>query len=488
MDTRPRHIAVIGAGSIAHGRRLLDDLFTVGPLANCTITLMAPSLEHLSVVERYARRVVKHNGLGIEIMSTTDRTEALKDADYVIGLFDVGGFRAFDVDFEIVRGYGLDVCIGDTSGPTGVMKALRNGAVLKELADDMRRLCPRALYIPYANPMAVLVMAADAFGVSRVVGLCRGTQATRRTIAACIGAETEEVTVTFAGINHMCWALAIQMDGRDAYPLFRERLSRPEFLTGERVRFEVMQHFGYFPTETSGHLSDFFPWFRRDERTRQRYCSVGGYSGASGAFHKYSSFLDRHYAREDYLQFEDGALSPRSDDYCAPLIEAIESDTEYRFVGNVMNRGHSIENLPESACVEIPVVADGAGVHAEAVGSLPPQLAALCKTNLISQELTLEAIKSFDPEFVFAAIAVDPLTSSVLDLPQIRQLTVDLLKANERFLPAGILGRLRKTTEILNSYPVRAAVRPHEDLMDALSAFRAQRPLHPRGHDEPSPG
>jgi len=488
MKPRSPVIAIIGAGSFSHGKKLLDDLLSVEELHSSEIRLMAPHMDHLRVVSQYAARVVDFNHLAVRIVSTTDRSEALQKANYVIGLFDVGGFPAFDADYRIASKYGLDLCIGDSAGPTGIMKALRNAAVLRELAADINRLCPDALYLSYTNPMAVTMMAADAFGLRRAVGLCGGAEATRRTIAACLGCKPGELDVDFAGINHMCWALSIRQDGEERYSLFRKNLAEPAFLTSERVRFEVMQQFGYFVTETSGHLSDFFPWFRSDEVLLQRYCSVEGYSGAKGAFHKYAQFVQRQIGQLDYLQFEEGKLPEPSDDYGARIIGALETGSAYRFVGNVMNRDGSLPNLPRDCCVEIPVETGAYGLVAPQLAPLPPQLAALTMTNVISQRLTLDAIMSSDPELVFAAIAVDPLTSATLDLPRMREMTGKLLAANSRFMPEIAEKGLRPTIAVKGSYIEEPAIDGQDSLFEIIREFHRRRQIRQGANPEPSPG
>ncbi len=488
MKPRSPVIAIIGAGSFSHGKRLIDDLLSVDALQASEIRLMAPHMDNLRVVSQYAARVVDFNHFTVRFVSTTDRTEALQNADYVIGLFDVGGFPAFDADYRVACNYGLDLCIGDSSGPTGIMKALRNAAVLRELAADINRLCPNALYLSYTNPMAVTVMAADAFGLRRVVGLCGGAEATRRTIAACLGCKPGELEVDFAGINHMCWALSIRKDGEDLYTQFRRKLAEPAFLTSERVRFEVMQQFGYFVTETSGHLSDFFPWFRRDASLLRRYCSVEGYSGAKGAFHKYARFVQSQIGQLDYLEFEEGKLPRRSDDYSARIIESLETGSSYRFIGNVMNRDQRIPNLPNDCCVEIPVETGAIGLAAPQSDPLPPQLAALAMTNIVSQRLTLDAIMSNDPELVFAAIAVDPLTSATLDLPQMREMTGRLLSANSRFIPEMAGKGLRETTAVKESYTEEPALDGRDSLFEMIREFHRKRQIRQEADPKPNPG
>lgn len=478
-------IAIVGAGSFSHGRKVLDDLFTVDALQRSEIRLVAPHIDHLGVVHRYGQRMIGRNGLQINLLATTDRLEALRGADYVIGLYDAGGFPAFDADYSIVRGYGVDICIGDSSGPTGIMNALRNASILRDLAADINRLCPRALYLNYTNPMAVMMMSAEAFGIERAVGLCGGAEATRRTIGNCLACDPEELEIEFAGINHMCWVLSVTHRGRNVYDEFRRRLAEPAYLTSERVRFEVLQQFGYFVTESSGHLSDFFPWFRRSPELRRRYCSVEGYSGASGAFHKFAQFVYRQIGTSDYLEYEDAVIPTRSDEYGAGIIEAVETGRPYRFVGNIMNRRGKIPNLPADCCVEIPLVADGNGLRAERSIPLPPQLAALCRTNILSQQLTLQAIVTGDPELAYAAAAVDPLTSSTVDLPTLRDMMRELLDANRRYLPGMAGAALRRTIAVKNSYSAKPVLDQQDSLLGVIHRYRTRKRL--RKGSDPGP-
>lgn len=426
-------IVVIGAGSITHGRRLLNDLFTFSWMDHATLVLMAPHVERLSVVARYAGHVVEHEALHTRIEETTDLVEALDGADAVILLYDAGGFSAFDRDFGITRAFDIDLCVGDTMGPTGLMKGIRNVSVLRKIADVIRQRCADAVVISYVNPMAVMTMSAQRFGLKNFVGICGGVEATKQTIATCLEEPAEELDTLFAGINHMTWALQIDKKGNDLYPRLKERMTTTSWRAKEPVRAEVLHHFGYFVTETSGHLSDFFPWFRRDTSTRTRYCSGAGYSGATGAYHRYASYLHQRLSHVDYLAYETGELDSRSSDYGPHIVHAWLTGREYEFYGNLPNNERMIENLPSESAVEVPTTVKGGRLKGHLVGSLPPRPAALCETNITVQKLAVEAAITADPHLLLAAISMDPLTSASIDLPSARSLTERLISANAAY-------------------------------------------------------
>ncbi len=475
-SARPR-VAILGAASLSLGPAIVNDLLVEPALDGMTLTLMGPHEQRVAVVARWASRAVQRNGLRTVVRATTSCREALGDADLVIALFDAGGFEAFDTDYRIATAYGLDICIGDTTGPTGIMKGLRNIYALEGIAQDYRELCPDAVCLSYVNPMAPLVMAAHRLGIERCVGLCGGVEATHRLIARCLRVEPERLETSFAGINHMCWALRIQEGGHDLYPRFREQMARAEWRAAEPARSEVLQHFGYIPTETSGHLSDMLPWFRRDARTRARYGRAPGYAGASGTYHRYASYLNSRLEGEDYLRFEDGALSPQSRDYGASIVAALHGGATIRAYGNVLNRGKLLEDLPEGACVEVPIAIDQDGVHPRQVGKLPPQLAALCGTNVPVHQLTVAAALGRDPELVAAAIAMDPLTQATLDLPKARELTSELLDANAGLIPDAVRSGLKQVWPVGADVPAPAprSTLPTEGPFATLRRFDKSR-------------
>ncbi len=470
-------IAILGAGSISLGPSIINDLLSQTELDGAVLTLMAPHQERLGVVERWALRAVRQNGLQTVIRATTSRREALSNADYVLALFDGGGFSAFDADYRIATSYGLDICIGDAMGPTGIMKGLRNIAVLEDVARDYRELCPEAPLLTYVNPMAPLVMAADSLGIRGCVGLCGGIEATRELIGECLELAPQQLQTHFAGINHMCWALRIEHAGRDLYPLFRERMTRAEWRAAEPARAEVLQHFGYIPTETSGHLSDMLPWFRRDAEARRRYGQAPGYAGASGIYHRYASYLQERLAHADYLRFEDGTLAKRSGDYGATIVTALHRGQSVQVYGNVVNSAQLIGNLPSYAAVEVPLQVGATGIHGIEVGMLPPQLAALCTTNLPVHQLTVAAALQKDPELAAAAVSLDPLTQAVLDLPRARELAAELLVANAGLIPEELSSGLAPLLPVGADAPAtpRRSSFPSDGPLAALRRFDRRR-------------
>lgn len=437
---RPR-IAVLGASSISLGPQIISDLLQEPSLDGAEFFLMAPHRARLGVVERWAERVIEYRKLTSVIRATTHMRTALEGADFVIALFDAGGHDAFEKDFQIASSFGLDICIGDTMGPTSMMKALRNIKTLEQIARDFNELCPDALLLNYVNPMAPVMMAAHEFGIRNAVGLCSGVETTRELIAYCMNEQLDSLDTRFAGINHMNWALRIEQDGFNLYPRFRETMTQPEWRASEPVRSELLQHFGYFPAESSGHLSDMLHWFRKDEVTRTRYGSAPGYAGKSGIYHRYKSYLHKRLDDEDYLRYESDFLFPKSNDYGASIISAICTNESYYAYGNVINN-NLIDNLSPRSCVEIPIAADAKGIRPEKIGALPSQLAALCTSNIIVQELVLDSVIEGDPELAAAAVSLDPATQAVCDLPQSRNLTKSLLKANQKLIPAALARNL----------------------------------------------
>ena len=487
MDKGHR-VAVIGASSLSHGKRLMDDLLTVDELAGGRLALMGVNPQRLAVIGRYATRLADQIRPSLEVLVTTDRRLALEGADLVYSLFDAGGFPAFDLDWRIAKGYGLDFCIGDTVGPLAAMRALRNAPIMAALADDMVELCPQALLVNYVNPMAPLVMAAASRGLA-CVGLCGGVEATRGYVAGVLGLEKGELKTLFAGINHLCWLLELEGPSGDLYPRFRELMKDPETRGEEAARFEILQQFGFFATESSGHISDFFPWFRRNPELRSRYCSGPGYSGASGAYHKLSAFACRRLGEADYLEGE-GPSPQRSSDWGPAIAEALLGGSELAFHGNVMNaRGGGspgLSGLPASACVELPLRLSGRRLIVPPGLSLPPVLAALCVPSVVQHGLLHEAMAVQDPELLFAAIAQDPSTAALLDLPSMRSLTAELIAANEAWIQSGFAKGPRATVDAGNR-PSRRRAEKGDSILD-LVRNHERRGRGRRGGSAPSPG
>ncbi|MBR4902740.1 MAG: hypothetical protein IKZ46_17505, partial [Victivallales bacterium] len=441
-------VAIIGAGSLVFCKTLILDIIQIPGIGQVDFSLMAPTTRHTSCVKNYIDKVLAANPLPVTVSVTTDRREALKDADYVICTFKIGGLRAYEADVDIPLKYGVDQCIGDTLSPGGIFRTLRTLPVMRDVAQDMCELCPNALMLNYVNPMATMCWAVADSGI-KVVGLCHGVQTTLDLLAGYAGVPKEEIDYTCAGINHMAWFIKLEHHGKDLYPILRERIEKPEYYANEKVRGEVFRQFGYFMTESTGHLSEYLPYFRKNQHGMDWYCDEPDFGGETAACLKWTRILETKYADADYFEKEPVELPPRSVEYCSYIIEALECNRMFRFNGNIRNNG-LIANLPDDCISEVPIFADGAGLHPTYIGNLPSQLAALNNSNVSVQRLSVESALSGDPEAVVWACALDPLTA-----------------ARHRHHP----GRLRRDP------PVHPAELPHRPAEQGGEAVPLQRDL-----------
>ena len=459
MALRPK-IVVIGAGSLSHGKRFIDDLLTVRTFLEGELVLVGNNPKRLAVIAAYAERVMAALRPGIVVTRATSSYPAVEGADLVFTMFDAGGFPAFKRDGEITTRYGLDTCIGDTAGPLGALRALRNAPIMLELAAAMRKSCPDALLVNYVNPMAPMVSLAASTGIDACVGICGGIEATRSYVAKVLRLPKESLRTSFAGLNHLCWLLEMWGPEGDLYPRFRELMADPVLRGEEAVRFEMLQQFGYFVSESSGHLSDFFPFFRRNAALRGRYCAGTGYSGAPDAYLRLASFLQRHLGDADYLEGQNPAPE-RSSDYGAAIVDAWLGGPAYALYGNVMNAVRCglpestfaqapepvLKVFPVTTCVEVPVQVGQRRLEVRPGPPLPIALAGLCAPLAFQHTTLTTAILDQDPDLLVEAIAQDSLTTSILDLPSIRRLTTELLTANAEWLPEGFKRAPRPTVD-----------------------------------------
>ena len=431
----PKKIAMIGAGSIVFCKTLLSDIMATPALADSEFALMSRTEPKLRRMENFAKRMIKDNDLKATVWATLDRAEAIKDADFVVVMIQVGGVEAFGLDYEIPLKYGVDQCIGDSLGPGGVFRGLRTIPVLVDIAEDMEQLSkPGAIMLQYANPMAGNCLALGMVTDAPFVGLCHGVQTTLDLIARYCEVPKDEITYACGGINHMDWFLTLEHKGEDLYPKLREVFEKPEYYKNEKVRGEVFRHFGYFMTESTGHLSEYVPWFRKNKAALELYCDEPSFGGESGAYYTYCKALAEKYARHDFLEYESTKITSRSVEYCSYIFEAIVTGKPFRFVGNVRNDGY-ITNLPDGCCVEVPTFADDTGLHPTTIGELPSQCAAACLTNINVQQLTGEAALLGDTEHIVHALAMDPLTAAVCTLKEIREMAGEMLEAQRQWLP-----------------------------------------------------
>ena len=444
------NITIIGAGGYVFPLRLAGDILSHAALKDCTLTLMDIDPVRLEQTTRSVTELIKHHGLPARVRSTLHQREALRDADYVIVTFQVGGLEAYRLDVEIPRRYGVDQTVGDTLGPGGVMRFLRSAVVFEQIASDMLELCPNALLLNYANPMAMNCSLLSHLGV-KTVGLCHSVQNTTHMLAAHLGIPHAELRFKSAGINHQAWLLELHHRGRDVYPQVREIMrskhleqhakrelrpdagdhSSPQHFTvyeggQERVRTSLMDVFGYFHTESSHHASEYLPYFRKDPAMALEFIPERW---------DYLQICSAHDEGdlENLLTVLKTELTP-SLEYGLAIINAMETNAPVVIHGNVPNTG-LITNLPEGCCVEVACLVDTNGVQPIHVGALPPQLAALNRTNIGVQELALEAALKKDVQHVYHAIALDPLTAALLTLEQIKQMTAELLSAQAEWLP-----------------------------------------------------
>ena len=463
-------IAMIGAGSLVFCKTLMSDFLATPALAGSEYRLMAKTHTRLDKMEAFVNRMIKDNGINASVVATTDRREALKDADYVVVMIQAGGVEEFRQDYEIPLKYGVDQCIGDTMGPGGVFRALRHIPALLEIANDMRELCPKAILFNYANPMAMCCWALGRVEGLQFVGLCHGVQTTMDLIASYTGVPKAEIDYLCAGINHMGWFLRLENNGRDLYPLLKENFEKPGYYVNEKVRAEVMRHFGYFMTESTGHLSEYLPYFRKNKKALDLYCDEPAFGGETGAYYKYCAMLAEKFAKTDPLSIESTELGSRSAEYCSHIIEAMETGVPFRFNGNIRNDGY-ITNLPQGCCVEVPIYADRTGLNATVVGNLPVQCAALNMSNVQVQGLVVEASFTGDPELVMNAVAMDPLTASVLTLHEIREMVAEMLAAEANWLPQFAGKKLRSVPTISIPKDVQRAEVPVDPALAIANRF-----------------
>ena len=463
-------VAIIGAGSIVFCKTLILDILAADGLEGTEFALMAPSTRRTPQVESFVNRVIEANNLPAKVWVTTDRREAVRDADYVITTFQVGGLEGFEADYKIPLQFGVDQCIGDTLGPGGIFRALRSIPVMMDLAADMEELCPDATVLQYVNPMAMLCWALGKTKV-KFVGLCHGVQTTLDLISGYVDVPKEQIDFLCAGINHMGWFLDIRHEGRDLYPLLRERFELPEYYVNEKVRGEAFRHFGYFMTESTGHLSEYLPYFRKDQKSLDLYCDEPGFGGESGAYYYWCESVGHKYNEQDILAGESAALPPRSIEYGSYVIEALEMGRTFKLNGNVINGG-MITNLPADCCAEGPIYVDRTGLHKTVVGDLPPQCAALNMTNINVQRLAVEAALTGDPEHIVHACALDPLTAATLTLKETREMATAMLDAQRQWLPEFEGKSIRPTPMVSIPQDVKPANVPIDPALAIMARFQ----------------
>lgn len=464
----PIKIAMIGAGSIGFTRRLLRDLLAVPELVDTTFAFQDISERNLEMVAQLCRRDIQYNELPARIETTTDQRAAITDADYVICTIRQGGLEAFQLDVDIPLEYGVDQCVGDTLCAGGLMYAQRTIPALLNICKDIREVAkPGALFLNYSNPMAMNTWACNKYGGVQTVGLCHGVQHAHWQITHCIehwakregliGAEEtihrRDVDVICAGINHQTWFIKAEWRGIDMIPKMLDLFeAHPEYPTTEKVRIDVLRRFGYYSTESNGHLSEYLPWYRKRLGEIKDWIDLSSWiNGETGGYLRVCT-EGRNWFETDFPQWMQEtppviSAADRSEEHGSYIIEALETGRVYRGHFNVVNEGH-ITNLPNGCVIEIPGYVDKTGINMPVVGDLPMACAATCSASVRVQQMGMEAAVLGDVTLLKQAMLHDPLVGAVCNPEEVWQMTDEMLVAQAKWLPqyagaiSGALARL----------------------------------------------
>jgi alpha-galactosidase len=446
-------VTMIGAGSIGFTRTLMRDLLAVGELADTTFSLTDISEENLSRVAQLCRRDIESNGLAATVLTSTNRREALADADYVISTIRQGGLEAFATDIDIPLKYGVDQCVGDTLCAGGIMYAQRTIPALLDFCKDIREVAkPGALFLNYSNPMAMNTWACNEFGGVKTIGLCHGVQGAHHQIASCvenwarkeglIGPEEKvtrhDIPAVFSGINHQTWCIQAEWRGIDLIPKMLDLfLGHPEYPVSEKVRIDVLRRFGYYSTESNGHLSEYLPWYRKRTMEIPNWMS-SWINGETGGYLRVCT-EGRNWFDTDFPQWLTAeppkiGASHRSEEHGSYIIESLVTGRAYRGHFNVINKGH-IPNLPDGCVIEIPGYVDKTGINVPVVGDLPLACAATCSASVRVQQMGMLAAVKGDVKLLKQSILHDPLVGAVCNPEEVWQMADEMLVAQAEWLP-----------------------------------------------------
>lgn len=445
---RPIKITIVGAGS--HFTALLvSDFLLMRGTQGGEIALVDIDAERLATMQQLLLKMVAQVGRAEwRITASIDRNELLRGSDYVICAIEVSGLACVQADNEIPAKYGVHQCIGDTMGPGGLFKAMRTVPIWMDILRDCETSCPQAIVLNYTNPMSALMLAAGRESSMQTIGLCHSVQGTGRLLAKRAGIPYAEMTWTCGGVNHLAWFTRLEHNGRDLYPILKEKAQNdlagtPSNLddAADLIRKDMMLHFGAFITESSGHLSEYLPYYRKRPDLIERYCRPG-YHGETGFYvnswpdSRASAERERNeLTRSDY-QFD----WPRTYEYASWIIEGVEKNVPTSFHANVMNRdasgsGRLIGNLMADGCVEVECIAAQSGVRAVRFGPLPNAMAALCESNMRFFDIATDACLKRSLDLAAQALYLDPLTAAVCSLSEIKSMTRELFEAQSEFLP-----------------------------------------------------
>ena len=426
-------ITILGAGSTVFARQLMTDILQIQGLDEGCFALVDIDANRLALAHQIAEKLIALSGKHWNVRASTERHDLLPGSDFIINSIEVAGLANVRYDFDIPMKYGVNQCIGDTIGPGGIFKALRTGPTWLDILHDAEQLCPQAWVLNYTNPMSILTLLALTGTSMRTVGLCHSVQATSRLLANFLEVPYDELEWCCAGINHNAWFTELGYHGQDMYPRLRERAQVPEVYERDPIRFEFMLHFGAFMTESSGHFSEYVPYFRKRPDLIERYCR-DGYLGETGFYannwpvwreHKDNSIREMLVGTRE-IPFE------RSYEYGSYIIEAMVTHRPIVIYGNVRNSG-LIDNLLDG-CVEVACLVDRNGIHPCHFGPLPEQLAAINRSHMAVHTLMCEALLTRNKEAARYALLLDPLTAAVCSPAEISTMFDEMWEAERKYL------------------------------------------------------
>jgi alpha-galactosidase len=428
-------ITFIGAGSTVFAYEIITDVLSTPGLETGTFGLVDIDPERLELAHQITEKVVALSGRKWTVEASTNRLDVLPGTDYLINTIEVAGLANVRHDFDIPMKYGVNQCIGDTIGPGGIFKALRTVPAWLDILRDTERLAPNAYVLNYTNPMSIMCLAGTRAVSLPIVGLCHSVQGTSRQLARYMDIPYDEMKFRCAGINHLAFFTELTRHGEDLYPLLRQQAQDPAIYEQDPVRFEIMLQFGAFVTESSGHFSEYLPYFRKRPDLIEKYCRKG-YLGETGFYaNNWPHWRENGAERiRRMLSGQDEIVIKRGHEYGTYIIEAIEFNKPTVIYGNVPNTG-LIDNLPDTGLVEVAVLVDRNGFQPTHFGALPPQMAALDSAHMFVHELVTASVLEQNREAAVHALMLDPLTAAVCSPAEIRQMFDEMAETEAAYLP-----------------------------------------------------
>jgi len=434
-------VCFIGAGSLGFTRQLLTDIMSVPELRRAQISFTDINQQNLEMVTQLCQRDLEANGIKTKIQSTTNRREAFKDANYVINAVRVGGLEAFVGDIEIPLKYGVDQCVGDTLCIGGIMYGQRTVAAMLDFCKDMKEVCALdVLHLNYSNPNAMVTWACNHYGGVRTLGLCHGEMHGEEQIAEVLDYDHNELDFICAGLNHQTWYISIKKDGIDLCDKLLSAFEEDDYYSEtEKVRIDMLRRFGYYSTESNGHLSEYLAWYRKRGDEILKWIDLSDWiNGETGGYLR-ECREERNWFETDFPRLlsepphkYDG--SNREGEHASYIIEALETRRQYRGHFNIVNNG-CITNLPDDCIVEVPCYVDGNGISIPKVGDLPLGCAAICNQSVSVQRMAVKAAVTGDVMLLKQAALLDPLTGAVCNPPEVWQMVDEMLIAQVQWLP-----------------------------------------------------